>query len=399
MEEKRLVPKRRNSKYSGVWIEKEFNDLGNFGKIYPFSRSEEGTGRFHHIHYGDIHTKSFGIVDNSSELPKIKVEGSFELAKPGDIVIADASEDYKDLGKSVVIGANTNRQIIAGLHTFKFTPNEQLCPLYYLYYSQTRIFKKFSYKTGTGISVFGMSKDNLGKMKLYIPTIEEQQKIGEFFKTLDERIANQERKIAKGKALKAAYLNEMFPQEGEAVPKRRFKEFQGKWKDISLEEALDYEQPNSYIVDEEDYSDKFTTPVLTAGQSFLLGFTQETHGIKNASLDNPVVIFDDFTTSSHFVDFSFKVKSSALKILIPDKNKYNSYFLYQVLKNIDYKPKNHERHWISIFSSFTVKVPAKSEQKKIGEFFKNLDDQIATEEKKLAKLKKMKEAYLEEMFV
>src|SRR5699024_2967875 len=86
-------------------IEKEFNNLGNFGKIYPFSRSVEGVGRFHHIHYGDIHTKSFGIIENNSKLPTIKVEGSFELAKPGDIVIADASEDYKDLGKSVVIGA------------------------------------------------------------------------------------------------------------------------------------------------------------------------------------------------------------------------------------------------------------------------------------------------------
>src|SRR5690625_5722481 len=89
--------------------------------------------------------------------------------------------------------------------------------------------------------------NEIGKVLISYPCNLEQQKIGEFFKVLDERIANQERKIAKVKALKTAYLTEMFPQEGETVPKRRFKEFQGKWKDISLEEALRSEEHTSEL--------------------------------------------------------------------------------------------------------------------------------------------------------
>src|SRR5690625_800857 len=397
MEEKKLVPKRRFNAFGEKW---ETNRLGTICDLTSSKR----------VHSGDYVEDGIPFF-RGTEITKIASSSKLED------VFYISNEHYMELKRNygvpeigdiliTVVGTLGNVNLITNDIKFYFkdgnliwVKNIKIDSSYLSIYLGNGKGKQRLLESAAGSNQGALTMDKMRNILVIFPSEEEQQKIGEFFKVLDERIANQERKIAKVKALKTAYLTEMFPQEGETVPKRRFKEFQGKWKDISLEEALDYEQPNSYIVDEEDYSDKFTTPVLTAGQSFLLGFTQETHGIKNASLDNPVVIFDDFTTSSHFVDFSFKVKSSALKILIPDKNKYNSYFLYQVLKNIDYKPKNHERHWISIFSSFTVKVPAKSEQKKIGEFFKNLDDQIATEEKKLAKLKKMKEAYLEEMFV
>jgi type I restriction enzyme S subunit len=84
-----------------------------------------------------------------------------------------------------------------------------------------------------------------------------------------------------------------------------------------LGEILDYEQPGRYIVDSTKYNGNFKTPVLTAGQSFILGYTDETTGIYKASEDNPVIIFDDFTTSFHWVNFDFKVKSSAMKMLRP----------------------------------------------------------------------------------
>ena len=81
------------------------------------------------------------------------------------------------------------------------------------------------------------------------------------------------------------------------------------WEQRKLGDVFQYEQPQKYIVESTEYNDKFTTPVLTAGQSFILGFTDEKFGIKEAAANTPVVIFDDFTTSSHFVDFPFKVKS------------------------------------------------------------------------------------------
>lgn len=142
-------------------------------------------------------------------------------------------------------------------------------------------------------------------------------------------------------------------------------------------ETLKYEQPGAYIVDSTDYDDSYETPVLTAGQSFILGYTNETNGIKNASPDNPVIIFDDFTTSSHFVDFPFKVKSSAMKLLTLKDESDDIYCINNILANVDYVPASHERHWISIFSEFDVTVPhSKEEQKRIGEYFRNLDHLI-----------------------
>lgn len=148
-------------------------------------------------------------------------------------------------------------------------------------------------------------------------------------------------------------------------------------------EVLKYEQPSLYIVDNTDYDDSFSTPVLTAGQSFILGYTNETEGIKYASKENPVIIFDDFTTSSHLVDFPFKVKSSAMKLLSLRKNEDNIYFMVNTLKNIKYIPASHERHWISIFSEFNIPIPCNiAEQQKIGEYFSNLDHLITLHQRK-----------------
>ena len=148
-------------------------------------------------------------------------------------------------------------------------------------------------------------------------------------------------------------------------------------------EILKYEQPSLYIVDNTDYDDSFSTPVLTAGQSFILGYTNETEGIKYASKENPVIIFDDFTTSSHLVDFPFKVKSSAMKLLSLRKNEDDIYFMVNTLKNIKYIPASHERHWISIFSEFNIPIPCNNaEQQKIGEYFLNLDHLITLHQRK-----------------
>ena len=98
---------------------------------------------------------------------------------------------------------------------------------------------------------------------------------------------------------------------------------------------LKYEQPTKYLVESTKYDDSYPTPVLTAGQSFILGYTKETDGIYKASKDSPVIIFDDFTTSLHWVEFSFKVKSSAMKMLTPvDETKALFRYLYYCMKNI-----------------------------------------------------------------
>ena len=104
------------------------------------------------------------------------------------------------------------------------------------------------------------------------------------------------------------------------------------WEQRELGELLKYEQPTKYIVNSTYYDDSFETPVLTAGQSFILGYTDETDGIKSASNLEPVIIFDDFTTGSHYVDFPFKVKSSAMKLLSLKSDDEDFYFVYNSKK-------------------------------------------------------------------
>ncbi|MEN3087790.1 restriction endonuclease subunit S [Lacticaseibacillus paracasei] len=181
-------------------------------------------------------------------------------------------------------------------------------------------------------------------------------------------------------------------------PAIRFKGFTDAWGERNLGEIFNYEQPTKYIVKSTEYDDNFNTPVLTAGKSFLLGYTDEISGIKNATVENPVVIFDDFTTGSHYVDFPFKIKSSAMKLLSLNDNSDNFYFMFNTLKNIKYVPQSHERHWISKFSSFEIYKPSQEEQQKIGSFFKQLDATIALHQRKLAKLKELKQGYLQKLF-
>ena len=187
--------------------------------------------------------------------------------------------------------------------------------------------------------------------------------------------------------------------EKDRKPCIRFKGFTDAWEQRKLGDIFKYEQPQVYIVQSTKYNDQYDIPVLTAGQSFILGYTNENFGVKEASADSPVVIFDDFTTSTHFVDFSFKIKSSAMKLLTILDEKDNIYCAYNVLQNIKYLPVSHERHWISMFAKFEVLIPrGTDEQHKIGIFFKKIDNLITLHQRKYDKLVDVKKSMLEKMF-
>jgi type I restriction enzyme M protein len=136
-----------------------------------------------------------------------------------------------------------------------------------------------------------------------------------------------------------------------------------KWPMVKLGEVLDYEQPTNYIVKSVDYNDKFPTPVLTAGKSFILGYTNEKEGIFHDGL--PVIIFDDFTTATKFVDFSFKVKSSAMKILHARKEVANIRYVFYLMQNIDFSYSEHKRFWISEYSKIKIPLPPLEIQQQI----------------------------------
>ena len=251
-----------------------------------------------------------------------------------------------------------------------------------------------------GSTIKRLYNDNISHTVISMPSVAEQKKIGAFFKELDHLITLHQRKLDRLKNIKKSMLDKMFPKDGEVVPEIRFKGFTDAWEQRKLGDVFKYEQPQTYIVENTEYDDKNKIPVLTAGQSFILGYTDEHFGIKEANERNPVIIFDDFTTSSHYVDFPFKVKSSAIKLLTLSTTKDNVYCAYNVLKNISYLPVSHERHWISTFTKFDILLPKSvDEQELIGEYFKLLDNLITLHQRKLDKLKNIKKFMLDNMFV
>jgi type I restriction enzyme, S subunit len=171
------------------------------------------------------------------------------------------------------------------------------------------------------------------------------------------------------------------------------------WVKCRFEDLLDYEQPTNYIVNSTEYDDSYETPVLTAGKSFIKGYTNEKDGI----FDNfPTIIFDDFTTASQFVNFKFKVKSSAMKILVPTSNLINMKFVYYAMQVNKVRSDTHKRYWISIYSKKEIFIPSVNEQRaivsKIEELFSDLDKGVADIKKAQDQLKVYRQAVLKKAF-
>ncbi|WP_323592348.1 restriction endonuclease subunit S [Aliarcobacter butzleri] len=217
----------------------------------------------------------------------------------------------------------------------------------------------------------------------------EQQKIAQILTTWDETIVKQEKLIKEKEQLKKGLIQKLL--SGEV----RFQGFDEDWKFVKLGDLLDYLQPTQYLVSDTNYSDEYETPVLTAGKTFILGYTNETEGIFEDNL--PVIIFDDFTTATQFVDFPFKAKSSAMKILKPKNKSVNVKLVYEIMQMINFIADDHKRYWISEYQELEIKLPSKEEQLKISEFLNTINDEINLLKNELEELKLQKKALMQKL--
>ena len=195
------------------------------------------------------------------------------------------------------------------------------------------------------------------------PPLGEQKAIVDVLSTWDEAIEITERLI-KAKEKQYKWLSLHLLKEAENNPST-------KWKPLG--QILDYGQPTKYIVNSTNYVQDGETPVLTANQSFILGYTNEREGIFN---EHPVIIFDDFTTDIKYVDFPFKVKSSAMKILSCKNKSYNTRYIYTAMGRLKFPLGGHKRYWIAEYQFVNIPVPPYAEQIRIAEILGDAQKEI-----------------------
>ncbi|MGM5915229.1 restriction endonuclease subunit S [Vibrio parahaemolyticus] len=243
----------------------------------------------------------------------------------------------------------------------------------------------------------GVQNLNVQMVKDYVfpvPPLPEQRKIAKILSTWDKAITTTEKLIETSKQQKKALMQQLLTGKKRLVNPETGKAFEGEWRKVELGKLLDYKQPTPYLVKSTAYSNEYPTPVLTAGKTFILGYSDEDFGIFREEL--PAIIFDDFTTASKFVDFPFKAKSSAMKILIA-KDGVSIKYVYEAMQILNYPVGGHQRHWISIFANLVIGLPEPEEQQKIASVLTAADKEIEVLQAKLAHFKQEKKALMQQL--
>jgi len=336
------------------------------------------------------------------------IPSDWQQVKLGDVLSVRSGKDYKHLGTGdiPVFGTggymlSVNRPLHSGETIFVGRKGTIDKPFYFkgdfwtvdtLFYTHkfknttakyiNNVFQKIDWKSYNEASgVPSLSKTTIEKIKISLPPLPEQSRIVAVLETWDKSISKLFQKIKIKKQVKRSLMQDLL------TGKKRLIGFKDKWQTVEVGELLDYEQPTKYVVSNTDYSDCYNTPVLTANKGFILGYTNETEGIyKNF----PVIIFDDFTMDNKFVDFEFKIKSSAIKILTPKNKNVNLKFVFERIQLIDIVIGEHRRHYLSEYQYITIDIPDIKEQNAIAKILTTADKEITELEKKLSIIKEQK---------
>ena len=382
--------------------------------------ADNGTVR--NIHYGDILIKYGEFVNTAVDsIPYIKDDSYCppykNILKCGDVVFTDAAED-NTVGKCCEIISSENDLLVAGLHTIPVRPNCIFNEKFLGYYLNSDAFhdQLIPYIQGTKVSSISRKALNSSFVK-FPPSAKEQKNISNFLSSILKNISNTQAEISRLRQVKAASLQAMFPQESETVPRLRFKGFIDQWKKCTIGDVATFSKGQGYS--KADIKDS-GTPIILYGSMYTNYSTViESIGtyadIKNGSViskGDEILIPasgetpEDIAIASHLA-ISGVIIGGDLNIINVDKSFLSPTILCLA---ITYTDTHRELSSLSQGKSVVhlhngdiamahISFPSLGEQRKIADFFQNLDRQISLTEAKLEKLKQIKSACLNLMFV
>ncbi len=318
---------------------------------------------------------------SSSELDKQKIE----LSKSS--ILMSINGTIGNLAKY------RGEKVLLGKSAAYINPDKENSSDFIYYVLQGEYAKRFFSSELSGSTIKNLSLKTIRNLKVLTPQLVEQKEIVRILSTWDKAITTTEQLLANSQQQKKALMQQLLTGKRRLLDKSGGR-FDRDWKRIELGKLLDYQQPTQYLVSSTEYSDEYETPVLTAGKTFVLGKTNEKSGIFCENL--PVIIFDDFTTATKFVDFPFKAKSSAMKILSA-KEGVSIKFIFESMQMLGYQIGGHQRHWISIYSNLVIGLPDPQEQKAIAEVSNLADREVNALKSKVERLRLEKKSLMQQL--
>lgn len=428
------IPAIRFKGFSDTWEQRKFAAVFDGLPNNTFSRAELNyeSGTVKNVHYGDVLIKFGDYIDASeTELPYISDDAKADKFKnsflqDGDIIIADTAED-EAVGKCTEIQGSEGLKLLSGLHTIACRPKEKYGPMFLGYYINSPTYHNQLKPLMQGIKVTSISKSALQDTDMIMPQdIEEQEKIGEYFSNLDHLITLHQRKYDKLTNVKKSMLEKMFPQNGSNVPEIRFKGFTEAWEQRKLKGMCTIITKQTGF----DYSATIKPSLVTTKEDDTYSFIQnkDFEGL-NINLDTdfyiPISVAEKYPKitldqPSLLISISGRIGNIGLysldskafiggavgicKLKDIEDGKTTLYELSspagQMYFNSLIKASSHANITVEDIRNIEVLLPKHvEERKKINIYFENLDNLITLHQRELEKLKNLKKACLEKMFV
>ena len=369
------------------WEDKKLDNVFKFYKGKGISKIELSEEGIPCIIYGELYTKYREVIGVVKSKTNIKKELLF-MSEIGDILIPSSGETQKDIAtastvmeKNVALGGDIN------ILRSKETINSPYVS-YYLKHIKNIEISKLS----QGNSVVHLYSKQLSNLKIEIPSLEEQQKIGDFFMLLDKRIEQQEQKIALLKDYKKAMMQKIFSQ------KIRFKDENGNdypdWEEKKFLNIFFSIPSRAYQIFKTEIFSNGKIPVVDQGKKKVAGYSNE---IKKICDKTPCIVFGDHTTELKYIDFPFIIGADGTKIL-RNHIANSTLFLYYLLLENNVEQEGYKRHF-SILTKKSFDIPMIKEQEKIASFLSTIDFNIEKQEGILENLKNQKGVLLHKMFI